>query len=100
MDDLAEQTREEGKSMATTTLPDKTVDLQSKLDPIVELVVTLPPAAAAAVNRVLKETGDTPGEMFGKALGLYMLALDARKRGKIVGSADSTDALETEFTGY
>jgi hypothetical protein len=85
--------------MATTTRPDKSIDSQSKLDPIVELVVTLSPPLEAAVNRVLKETGDTPGEMFGKSLGLYMLALDARKRGKIVGSADSSDALETEFTG-
>jgi hypothetical protein len=100
MDDLVEQTGEEGKSMATTTLLDKSVDLPIKLPAPAELVLTLPPAAAAAVNRVLEETGDNPGEMFRKALGLYMLALDARKRGKTVGSADSTDALETEFTGY
>jgi hypothetical protein len=63
-----------------------------------ELSLTLPPAATEAVVRVLLETGDTPGEMFRKALGLYMLALDARERGKVVGAADSPAALETEFT--
>ncbi len=65
-----------------------------------QLVLTLPPVATDAVKRVLAETRDTAGEMFAKALGLYMLALDARKHGKFVGSADSADVLETEFTGF
>ncbi len=67
---------------------------------LAQLTVSLPPATTDAVSRVLEETGDTPGEMVGKALGLYMLALDARKRGKVVGAADSADALDTLFTGY
>ena len=46
-----------------------------------QLTVNLPGPAAAAVARVLDETGDTAGAMFAKALGLYMLALDAKKRG-------------------
>lgn len=65
-----------------------------------QLVINLPPEVTAAVGRVLRETGDAPGEMFGKALGLYMLALDARKRGKAVGAADSADVLDTEFPEF
>ena len=62
-----------------------------------QLVINLPPEVTAAVGRVLRETGDAPGKKFGKALGLYMLAPDARKRGKAVGAADSADVLDTEF---
>ena len=65
-----------------------------------QLTLTLPPVATDAVKRVLAETGDPAGEMFAKALGLYMLALAARRQGKFVGSADSADVLETEFTGF
>lgn len=64
------------------------------------LEVSLPKPAAEAVLRVLEETGDRPGPMVAKALGLYMLALEARKRGKVVGAADSADVLDTEFTGF
>ena len=86
--------------MNTTTRPDKSVDVEFVPNYATQLTLTLPPGAAEAVDRVLKETGDTPGKMFAKALGLYLLALDARKRGKVVGSADSADALDTEFTGF
>ena len=100
LEELGRLARSEGMLMIPTTLADKSVDVEFKPRPPAELTLTLPPAAAAAVDRVLIETGDPPGEMFRKALGLYMLALDARKRGKVVGSADSTDVLETEFTGF
>jgi hypothetical protein len=64
------------------------------------LILDLPPPAFAAVKRILAETGDSPGEMFAKAVGLYALAQEARRRGKTVGAADSPDVLETEFTGF
>ena len=89
-----------GAGMSTTQRPDGSVDVENAPALPAQLVLSLPPAAAAAVDRVLTETGDPPGAMFGKALGLYMLALDARRRGKAVGAADSADALETEFTGF
>jgi hypothetical protein len=85
--------------MATITRPEKTTEVGST-PWAAELTVSLPPPAAAAVIRLMAETGDSPGQMVGKALGLYMLAVEARKRGKTVGAADSPDALETEFTGF
>jgi hypothetical protein len=86
--------------MTTARHPDGSVDVAFTPDTSAQLILSLPPAAANAVNRVLTETGDSPGEMFRKALGLYVRALDSRKRGKAVGSADSPDLLETEFTGF
>jgi hypothetical protein len=88
-----------GLPMATITRPEKSIKKESA-PWAAELSVSLPPPAAAAVVRLMAETGDSPGQMVGKALGLYMLAVDARKRGKAVGAADSPDALETEFTGF
>jgi hypothetical protein len=85
--------------MATITQPEKTISAKPA-NWAAELTVSLPPPAAAAVMRLMAETGDSPGAMVGKALGLYMLAVDARKRGKVVGAAESVDLLETEFTGF
>ena len=76
------------------------VPVPDTVSPPGQLAVRLPGPAAAAVARVLRDTGDTPGAMIAKALGLYMMALDAKRRGKAVGAADSADALETEFTGF
>ena len=67
---------------------------------LARMTIDLPPTAAIAIEQLLNETGDTPGALFGKAIGLYMLSLEAHKRGKAVGSADSPDVLETEFTGF
>jgi hypothetical protein len=82
----------EGNSLLATTFPASSLAAEVRL--------SLPPPAADALNRILAKTGDKPGEVFGKALGLYLLALDARDRGKVVGAADSADVLETEFTGF
>jgi hypothetical protein len=90
----------EEMEMITTQRPDGSLDVELVPTASAQLVLSLPPAAAAAVDRILTETRDAPGEMFRKAFGLYMLALDARKRGKAVGAADSSDVLETEFTGF
>lgn len=92
MVELADTLPPRGEGMATTQ--ESAADFPPAL-----LNVMLPGPAAAAMKRAMEETGDSPGVLFGKALGLYLLALDARKRGKAVGAADSPDDLETEFTG-
>ncbi len=86
--------------MITSAHPDNSVDVQFVPPAPGQLVLNLPPAATIAMNRVMADTGDSPGEVFRKALGLYMLALDAKSRGKSVGAADSPEMLETEFTGF
>jgi hypothetical protein len=67
---------------------------------LARMTIDLPPAVFNVIEQLLDETGNTPGALFGKAIGLYMLSIEARKRGKAVGSADSPDVLETEFTGF
>lgn len=53
-----------------------------------------------ALNRLLVRTGDTPEDLFRKALALYTLASDAHTEGKAVGTATSPDVLETEYVGF
>jgi hypothetical protein len=65
----------------------------------VAFALDLPPEAAQALNRLMRETGDSPSILFRKALGLYALAMEAKSEGKAVGIAKSPDALETEFVG-
>lgn len=56
--------------------------------------------AAAALDRLVAETGEAPPAIIAKALGLYGLAAAAKKDGKVVGAAASADSLDTEFTGF
>lgn len=87
-------------STRTENPPPRAIPQENATGESAELVLKLPPPAFAAVKRLLAETGDSPGEMFRKAIGLYMMASDAKKRGKAVGAADSPEVLETEFTGF
>jgi hypothetical protein len=47
----------------------------------------------------MKRTGDSPSDLFRKALGLYKLAEEAKREGKVVGIAATPNCLETEFVG-
>jgi hypothetical protein len=98
--DLKDLALARGMSMSTTIRPDKSVDVEFVPNFSTQLTINLPPGVAKAVVQILEDTGDTPGGMFAKALGLYLLALRARKEGKVVGSASSPDSLDTEFTGF
>jgi hypothetical protein len=62
--------------------------------------IDLSPAAWVAFKNLVEETGESPGALIVKALGLYRLASAAKKEGKAVGVAPSPEDLETEFTGF
>jgi hypothetical protein len=87
--------------MATTTQP----DAPSPVTPTSEvwrvdgpdLRLTLQPEAIAFLNDLLRDTRDSPEALFRKALGLYRLAVDAHRDGKVLGAATSPEGLDTEF---
>src|SRR5438552_2578580 len=51
------------------------------------------------LNHLMRQTGDTPTELFHKALALYKLATDAIREGKEVWIVSTPDSLETRFVG-
>jgi hypothetical protein len=63
------------------------------------VVLELSPELAAVLDEIKARTGDSPSDVFRKALGLYKLAEDAKREGKSVGIAETPEALETEFVG-
>jgi hypothetical protein len=67
--------------------------------PRVKVTLDLSPEAARALDELIGQTGDTPSDLFRKALGLYALAEEAKREGKAVGIAATPDSLETEFVG-
>jgi len=67
--------------------------------PHVKVTLELSPEAARALDNLIGRTGDTPSDLFRKALGLYALAEEAKREGKAVGIAATPDSLETEFVG-
>jgi len=67
--------------------------------PRTRITLDLSPEADAALKQLMTETGDNPTELFRKAITLYKLAKEAQQEGKVVGVAESSDSLETEFVG-
>jgi hypothetical protein len=65
----------------------------------IRITFTLPAETAQALNELMSQTGDSPLDLFRKALGLYKLAQEAKREGKAVGAAETPDGLETEFIG-
>jgi hypothetical protein len=63
------------------------------------IAIDLSPEATRSLNELMKRTGDSPSDLFRKALGLYKLAEEAKREGKAVGIAATPDGLETEFVG-
>jgi hypothetical protein len=51
------------------------------------------------INQAASERGTTQGEVWRKALTLYLIALDKEKQGLRTGFAKRDQALETEITG-
>jgi len=69
------------------------------VSPRARITLDLSPEAAKALDDLIGRTGDTPSDLFRKALGLYALAEEAKREGKTVGIAATPDSLETEFVG-
>lgn len=65
-----------------------------------EILLHLSDAAVQTLNNLLNATGNSPDELFRKALGLYKAAFEARRDSKAVGAAPTADVLETEFVGF
>jgi hypothetical protein len=47
-----------------------------------------------------RETGLSEGDVLRLALGMFKVAVDARKEGKHVGVAGSPESLDLELTGF
>lgn len=56
-----------------------------------------PPEWIDFLNGLLRDTGDSPDQLFRRALCLYRLATDARAEGKVIGAAESAEPLTDEF---
>jgi hypothetical protein len=102
--DTKEQTREQVASpgrINTTIRPGMPYGAQA--DPNAprhtRIVIDLPPEAAAELDQLRCQTGDSHAALFRKALTLYKLAREAIAEGKSVGVAETADALETRFVG-
>jgi hypothetical protein len=54
---------------------------------------------AWAIQEFSIETGESYDQIFRKALALYRVAHQAKRKNKFIGIATSPDCLETEFTG-
>jgi hypothetical protein len=65
-----------------------------------KITLNLSPEASGLLNQLLNQTGDSPDDLFRKAMGFYKVAQDAHQEGKAVGVATSPDVLETEFVGF
>ena len=55
--------------------------------------------AAKALNQLIQQTGDSPTDLFRKAIALYKVTKEAIQEGKVVGIAETEDGLETRFVG-
>jgi hypothetical protein len=65
-----------------------------RADDAVEFTLTMPRVVAARLELARLEAGDSPGQFLLYAFGLYLFACEARKRGLVIGAAQSPDVLE------
>jgi hypothetical protein len=61
------------------------------------LHLTLQPEAIEFLNDLLRDTKNSPEEMFSKALNLYRFAVDAVQEGKVIGAASRPEGLDEQF---
>jgi hypothetical protein len=61
------------------------------------LALILKPESIEFLNNLLRDTRNSPEELFSKALGLYRLAVDAVREGKTVGAVARPEGLDDEF---
>jgi hypothetical protein len=62
--------------------------------------IELPEDALAALNEVMRITGDSPESLFRKAMGLYKIAVDAGLSGNRVAVVDPEGEFVQDITGF
>jgi hypothetical protein len=87
---VREKTRSSGRVPLSPPIP---------FTPESQFILHLTPEAANELNELMAQTGDTPTQLFQKALGLYKVTRQAIQEGKAVGIAETPDSLESEFVG-
>jgi hypothetical protein len=63
-------------------------------------ILDMSPEVHEFLEQMAEEAGTTKIDVIRKALGLYRLALDARREGLIVGAVSEDQPLDTEFIGF
>ena len=68
-------------------------------DPGFEMILEISRETRELLARMAAESGGDEFEVIGKAVALYRVALDARRKGKRIGIFGSDDQLEQEIAG-
>ncbi len=66
----------------------------------VNLSLAVTPELDELITRLASDLGATKAATLMRGVALLRAAVDARRAGKVVGSAESPDSLETEFVGF
>ena len=72
----------------------------SKSSDKVRVSIDVSPELFAKLQAMAHEMRGTKSDVLRKSLALMDVAMDARKRGKKIGIADSSDQLTTEIIGF
>jgi ribosomal protein S3 len=87
-----------------TAVRSKNREIEIEEQPIPEgwhrAILDMSPEVYEFLERLAEESGKSKVEVIRKALGLYRLALDARREGLVVGAATEEQPLDTEFVGF
>jgi hypothetical protein len=64
-----------------------------------EITLEVTPEYYAALEQLMRDTGQNLEDVFVKAIALYKSVVEFKCEGKHVGTADDVDKLEREFVG-
>jgi hypothetical protein len=64
------------------------------------LNVSITPDLDHLIGELAADIGTNKAETIVRGLALLKAAVDAKKKGKVVGTAESSESLETEFVGF
>jgi hypothetical protein len=62
--------------------------------------LAMSPEANELLASLAQETGSSEGDVLRLAIGMFKVAVDAKKQGKHVGVAGSPEALDLELVGF
>ncbi len=99
----ATERRPNGIDVQHVTTHDAQLDTLSRDDKLgdkVRVSLDVSPELFAKLQSMARDMRGTKSDVLRKALALMDVALDARKRGKKIGIADSSDQLTTEIIGF
>jgi len=82
-----------------TTLETSSSGSHAITDPVVRSLI-MSRDAYELLAGLARETGQSEGDVFRLALGMYRVAVDAKNEGKHVGVANLAEALDQEFTDF